>query len=288
MAQNVLDLLQYGWVQNMFWAALLAGLACGLIGTYVVVRRVVFISGGIAHTTFGGVGFAYWLQSEFLLGWFDPILGALTFALGSAIIISSPFVRERMREDSTIGVLWVVGMALGVLFLNYVDRSKVLVQDTSSILFGNILFISDDELLVMLMMVIGILAVVMVLYKDLQILTFDEEFAQVSGINVGLMTLILFGLIAVTTVMLVKVVGVVLVIALLTIPASIAGLYTKDLRGMMMMGTVIAVLLTSAGLVISLAYDTPSGATIVMVLGAAFLVAMTASALRRKATVRSS
>ena len=219
MVADIIELLQYPFIQRMLIAGILASVACGIIGTYVVVKRIVFISGGIAHTTFGGIGFAYYLQYLGVIV-IEPLIGALLFALSAAVIMGFPFIRTRLREDSTIGILWVVGMALGVLFLNQVDRSKILVQDPVSILFGNVLLIQLQDLYLMVGLLVFILIITIVLYKDLHVLTFDEEFARISGIKVDLLYLVLMVLIALTTVVLIKVVGVVLVIAMLTIPAA--------------------------------------------------------------------
>jgi zinc transport system permease protein len=257
----------------MFIAGLLASIACGIIGTYVVVKRVVFISGGIAHTTFGGIGFAYYLQYLGIV-LIEPLVGALIFALTAAIIMGLPFIRTRMREDSTIGILWVVGMALGVLFLNQVDRSEILVQDPVSILFGNVLLIKMQDIYLMFGLLILIIFVTIFLYKDLHILTFDEEFARISGIKVDILYLVLMVLIALTTVVLIKVVGVVLVIAMLTIPAAISNLFTHNLRNMMFFAIIIGCIVTFYGSLISLNFDLPPGATIVISLASLFIIAL--------------
>ncbi|MBS3749102.1 MAG: metal ABC transporter permease [Candidatus Thermoplasmatota archaeon] len=258
----------------MFIAGLLASIACGVIGSLIVVKRVVFLSGGIAHATFGGIGLAYYLQYTMSWMWLDPLVGALIFAVLTAGIMSLPIVKSRLREDSTIGVLWVIGMALGVLFLNGVDRSEIIVQDPVSILFGNILLIQFSDLVLMGGLVIAILLISIFLFKDLQILTFDEEFARISGIQVPLLNFVLLLLVAFTTVVLIKVVGVVLVIAMLTIPASISGLFTKDLKQMMMFAVGIGLIINIAGLLLSLWYNLPPGSTIVLSLGIVFLLAL--------------
>ena len=154
--EDIVHLLQYPFVQRMFIAGFLVSIACGIIGSYVVIKRIVFISGGIAHTTFGGIGFVYYLQSLGVVV-IEPLLGALLFSLTSAIILALPIIRKRFREDSTIGVLWVVGMALGVLFLNQVDRTRVLIQDPFSILFGNVLLITMQDLY----LIFGLLRLIM-------------------------------------------------------------------------------------------------------------------------------
>jgi zinc transport system permease protein len=264
----------------MFIAGFLASITCGLIGTYVVVKRIVFISGGIAHTTFGGIGFSYYLQYYGVII-IEPLIGAMIFALITALIIGSPYIRTRLRDDSTIGILWVAGMALGVLFLNQVDRSKILVQDPVSILFGNVLLIKIYDIYLMLGLVILIIFVTVLLYKDLQILTFDEEFARISGVRVDLLYLILMVLIALTTVVLIKIVGVILVIAMLTIPAAISNLFTHNLRNMMFFAAIVGILMTFIGTFISLQYNIPPGATIVISLAILFIITLLLKSVSR-------
>lgn len=273
MVADILEMLQYPFVQRMFIAGLLASIACGIIGTYVVVKRVVFISGGIAHTTFGGIGFAYYLQ-YLGISFIEPLVGALLFALAAAIIMGLPFIRSRLREDSIIGILWVVGMALGVLFLNQVDRSEILVQDPVSILFGNVLLIKMQDIYLMFGLLILIILVTIFVYKDLHILTFDEEFARISGVKVDVLYLILMILIAFTTVVLIKVVGVILVIAMLTIPAAISNLFTHNLKNMMFFAIIIGCIVTFYGSLISLNFDLPPGATIVISLALLFIIVL--------------
>lgn len=273
MVADIFEMFQYPFVQRMFIAGLLASIACGIIGTYVVVKRIVFISGGIAHTTFGGIGFAYYLQYMGIV-FIEPLFGALIFALVAAIIMGLPFIRTRLREDSTIGILWVVGMALGVLFLNQVDRSKILVQDPVSILFGNVLLIKMQDIYLMFGLLVLIIFVTIFLYKDLHILTFDEEFARISGIKVDVLYLILMILIALTTVVLIKVVGVILVIAMLTIPAAISNLFTHNLKNMMFFAIFTGCIVTFYGSLMSLNFDLPPGATIVISLAFLFIIAL--------------
>jgi zinc transport system permease protein len=273
MDGGVTELLTMPFVQRMLVAGLLASVACGVVGTFVVVRRIVFVSGGISHTAFGGIGLAYLLQDRLGWGGFDPQVGAALFALGAAAVLSSGWVRRRMREDSAIGALWVIGMAVGVLLLSLVDRSAVRVQDPASILFGNVLLIRAVDLWVMGGLVLGILVVVALLYKDLQILVFDEGFARLSGIHVGAMNFLLLVLVALTVVVLIKVVGVVLAIAMLTLPAAIAGLFARGLPVMMALAVAIGAALTTGGALLSLWLDLPPGAVIVLLMTAGFVVA---------------
>lgn len=280
MTTTFIELFQYPFVQRMIIAGFLASISCGIIGTYIVVKRIVFISGGIAHTTFGGIGFAYYLQYLGFM-YIQPLMGAMVFAISAACILGLPFVKKRLREDSTIGILWVVGMALGVLFLHQVDRSVVLVQDPVSILFGNVLLIQSQDLYLMAGLVLFIIVITLILYKDLQILTFDEEFARISGVRVDALYLILMLLVALTTVVLLKVVGVVLVIAMLTIPAAISNLFSHNLKTMMILAVLVGISVTFAGSIFSLYLNLPPGATIVISLAILFLISLAAKHLHQ-------
>ncbi len=266
--------MSIGLVQNMFIAALLASLACGIIGTFVVVKRIVFISGGIAHTTFGGVGFAYYIQSIFFVTWFSPMLGAISFAVTAAIIMGLPSINRKLREDSTIGVLWSIGMALGVIFIALTDHTKVTVRSYESILFGNILLVGTNELFLMIGLAIVIVGLVAFFYRDLQIVTFDEVHARLTGINVTLMNLILYIMVALTCVFIMNIVGIVLVIALLTIPAAMASLFTKDLKETMLWASVSSMVISILGLLLAIEFNLPPGSTLVLVLGVVFIVAL--------------
>lgn len=262
----------YTFVQNMFLAGFLASIACGIIGTYVVVKRIVFIGGGIAHTTFGGIGMAYYFG-------FEPMIGAAIFALAAAISVGLISIKTRIREDSAIGILWVIGMALGILFIKKTDGY---IPDPMSILFGNILLVSSQEIRLMMILLVVIIAATLFFYKDLLALTFDEEFATISGIRTGVMNVVLLCLMGLTIVLLLKVVGVVLVIAMLTIPASISGLFTYSLKKMMICATITGALLTFFGLVISWEYDLPPGATIVLLSGTVYVACLIGKAVYRR------
>lgn len=276
----------YSFINRMFLAGILASLACGVVGTFVVVRRVVFMSDAIAHSTFGGIGLAFLLQSALGWLWFDPMIGAALFALGAAVILSMGWSRMSVREDSVIGVLWVIGMALGVLFYSLVDPRNVSLISPESILFGSILLISEETLWMMLAILAAIYVVVFLLFRDLQILTFDEEHARISGLNVPLTNFILLALIAFTIIALIQLVGVILAIAMLTIPAAIAGTFTDGLKSMMLSAVTISLVLTAAGSFAAIAIDTPPGATIVILMGAVFITVMLLRLLNRGGATR--
>ncbi len=270
---DFIDYLYLPFVQRMLIAGILAALACGVIGTIVVVRRNVFIAGGIAHTTFGGIGLAYYLQ-DIGYTWFDPMIGAIIAAVSAGIVLGIEPIKKRFREDSTIGVLWVIGMAAGILFHNMVNWNNITYVSPESILFGDILLISADDLRMMGVLLVIIYGFVIFFFKDLEALTFDEEFARISGIRISWMNMALLVLIALTVTILIKVVGVVLILAMLTIPAAISNLFTRRLSTMMIMATVLGILLTTGGNILSIELDTPPGATIVILMGAAFLLSL--------------
>jgi len=258
----MLEALQYEFMRNALMAGLLAALACGVIGVYVVVKRIVFISGGIAHTAFGGVGLGYLLN-------INPILGALIFSLASALGIGFAIRKTKLPEDTAIGVIWAVGMALGIIFIGLAPGYA---PDLFSYLFGNILTVPAIDLIFMLVLDIIILTVVVMFYKELLALSFDEEFSTVVGVPVGKLYFLLLSMIALTVVVLIRVVGIILVIALLTIPPTLARQFTYDLRKMMLLSIVFGAVFTFGGLWLSYELDLASGATIILLSGAVLVL----------------
>jgi zinc transport system permease protein len=256
------EMLQYEFMRNALAAAVLSSLACGVIGSYVVVKRLVSISGGIAHAAFGGIGIGYFLG-------IDPIFGVLPFSLASAVGIWSVSRKGGLSEDTAVGIFWAMGMAVGVLFIGLTPGYA---PDLFGYLFGNILTVPRSDLWLMLGLDALILGVVGLRYKELLALSFDEEFARVSGVRVEAMYLLLLCLVAVTVVVLIRIVGIVLVIALLTIPAAIARQHTRCLVRMMALSTLLGAALTLGGLWLSYSLNLPSGATIILLSGAAFAV----------------
>ena len=258
----MLEALQYDFMRNALAAGVLAAVACGIVGVYVVVKKIVFISGGIAHASFGGVGLG------FLLG-INPVLEALFFALASALGMGTLSRRTSLPEDTVIGIFWAVGMALGVIF---VGLSPGYAVDLFSYLFGNILFVPTSDLVLMLILDAVIALVVFLLYKEFMAISFDEEFGIVVGGPVERLYLTLLCLIALTVVVLIRVVGVILVIAMLTIPAAMAKQFTYNLKKMMFLSALLGIIFVLCGLWLSYELDLASGATIVIVSGVFFLV----------------
>jgi zinc transport system permease protein len=260
----MIGILQYEFMQNAFWAGLLAAIACGIIGTYVVVKRMVFVSGGIAHASFGGIGIGYFLGG-------NPIIGALIFTIASALGMGTLVRRTKLAEDTAIGIFWAIGMALGILFIAITPGYA---PDLFSYLFGNILTVPTSDLLLMVTLDGVIILVVGLLYKEFTALSFDEEFSKVMGLPVERLYLTLLCLIALTVVLLIKIVGIILIIALLTIPAATARRFTSNLKRMMLLAVALGIGFTFGGLWLSYLVDLPSGATIILVSGGVFLVTL--------------
>ncbi|MFC1848077.1 metal ABC transporter permease [Chloroflexota bacterium] len=267
------DALQYDFMQNAVYAGLLASVACGIIGVYVVVNRIVFISGGISHASFGGIGLGY-------LAGFSPILGALIFTLTSALGIGLITRRTKLPEDTAIGVMWAMGMALGVVF---VGLAPGYAPDLTDYLFGNILFVPFSDIILMIVLDAVIVIVVVSLYKEFLALSFDEEFGTVSGIPVERLYLLLLCMIALTVVLLIRVVGIILVIALLTIPPTVARQFTYDMRRMMVLSVIIGAIVSFGGLWLSYEFELASGATIILLSGTVLFAALGFSKLRSRA-----
>ena len=272
-----MDLLQYEFIQNALLASVLVSIACGIIGSFVVVKRIVFISGGIAHAAYGGVGLGYFLG-------FNPSLGAIGFSLAAAAGISIIQQRAKQRTDTLIGVLWAIGMAVGIVLI---DLTPGYAADLMSYLFGSILTVPAFDIYLMVVLNVLIIAVVSCLYKELVAISVDDEFATIVGVPVERLNLILFCLIAVTVVMLMRVVGLILIIALLTLPPAIAALFTDNLRRMMMLAILLSIVFSIIGLWCSDVFNLTSGAAITLVSGLSYLLALLFKHLFRKFPARS-
>lgn len=254
------ELFSYGFFQKALLASLFASISCGIIGTYIVSRRIVFISGGITHASFGGIGLA------FLLG-FNPLAGAAIFAVLAALGIQFFSDKGGVREDSSIAIWWSLGMALGVIF---VFITPGYTPNLMSYLFGNILTVSNHEIWAMFALNI-VLAVIFTLgFRNILYIAFDEEFARASGLPVAFYNYMVMVLIALTLVLNIRVVGIILILSLITIPQATANLFTKDFKKMMLLSCLFAFIGTITGLVVSYFLDIPSGATIIFVLVGVF------------------
>ncbi len=257
-----------------FRYALLTGIFAsvpfGVIGTFVVVRRISYIAGAIAHCVLGGIGLGLYLEKGMGVSWFGPIQGAVLAALLAACILALVSRHAKQREDSVIGALWAVGMAVGLLFIaktpGYVDPM--------SYLFGNILLVGKDDLFFVLGLDAVVLGSVWVFYNKFLALCFDEEFARLRGVNTGWFYLFLLCLTALTIVLLVRVVGIVMVIALLTLPAAVAGNFSRNVFQMMLLAVIFCVFFVVTGLALSFSLDLPSGPVIIMIAAVVYLLTL--------------
>ena len=256
------DALQFEFIRNALLAGILVSISCGIIGTLVVVNRIVFISGGIAHSAYGGIGLALYTG-------LSPTLGAALFSVAVAIIMGAITLKNKHRADTIIGVLWAIGMGLGIIFIDLTPGYNV---DLMSYLFGSILSVQKTDIWFMIPLVIVIILTILTFYREFIALSYDEEFAFVVGIPVKTLYLVLLCMTALSIVMIIRVVGLILVIALLSIPPYIAEKYTSSLGKMMVLASLLGILFTLLGLWLSYNYDITSGATIIMVAGVSFFI----------------
>jgi zinc transport system permease protein len=260
------EALSYPFFQRALAAGLLAAVACGIVGTLVVVRRIASISGGLSHSAFGGVGLGY------LLG-FEPMLGALGFGVLSALGIGVAELKLRQGMDTLIAMVWAVGMALGILFVSLAPGQA---PDLLGYLFGNILLVSPGYVALVAVLDLVIVGVVLLLFRRLRAVAFDEEFAWVIGVPVEALFLLLLTLVALTVVVLIRVVGVILVIALLTIPAAVARHWTDHLSRMMAFAVLTGAVSIAAGLFLTFGLssefgvDLPTGPSIILLAAAVY------------------
>ena len=268
---------------------ILISIACGVVGTYVVTRRITYLAGGIAHCVLGGMGAAVYCRKA--LGWslIDPILGiqwitALSGAVAAALlgagIIGVVSLRFKQREDTVISALWASGMAIGVLFIAATPGYQ---QDLMGYLFGDILMVSPANLVPIAILDAVVVIVSLLLYKQFVAICFDEEFARTRGVHVEFHYLTLLGMTALTVVLLVSVVGIVMVIALLTIPVAIAGQFARRMWQVMVLAVLLSMSLTTVGLAISYGPDLPSGATIIVLSAAVYLTVLLIKMLMARA-----
>ncbi|MCF8010227.1 MAG: metal ABC transporter permease [Clostridiales bacterium] len=263
-----MEALQYEFMRNALAAGILASIACGIVGSYVVVKRIVFISGGVSHSAYGGIGLGCLFD-------FNPVLGSTLFSLAAALIIGVVSKESSQREDTVIGVIWAIGMSLGIIFIS---MSPGYSANLFSYLFGNILTVPTSDIFIMLVLDSLIITVVFLLYNHFLALCFDEEFALLVSYPQKLYLLLLC-LIALTVVILIRVVGVILVIAMLTIPAAIGAQFTNNLKKMMFISTILGIIFTTVGLSISYIFNIASGATIILFSGITYLISIGVSFL---------
>ncbi|MEN6457191.1 MAG: metal ABC transporter permease [Prolixibacteraceae bacterium] len=251
-----IDLFSYDFFVHAFWASLFSAISCGLIGTYIVSRRIVFISGGITHASFGGIGIGYFLG-------LNPLLGAAVFSVLSALGIQFFTQKGKLREDSSIAIWWSLGMAVGVIFI-YLSPGYA--PNLMSYLFGSILTVSTGEIWLMAALSTVLITFFLIMYRTILYVAFNEEFAKATGLPVNQINYLLISLIAITIVLNIRVVGIILILSLLTVPQATANLFTNDFKRMMLLSVGFAFLGSFSGLLISFFADIPSGASIIFTL----------------------
>lgn len=256
-------------------SAVIAGVAAsvvsGIIGSYVVVKRIVFISGSISHSVLAGIGLSLWLERAKGYTWISPLYGALIAAVISAWIIGWIYLYYREREDTVIAALWSIGMAIGILFISQTPGSNV---ELANFLVGNILWVSPTDLNILYALDIFVIVMILCLHKRFLAICFDEEQARLQGVSVNALYILLLMLTAVAIVLLIQVVGVVLVMTMLTIPAAIANFFTSRLSHMMMIAVVLSAAFCFIGTAAAFYLDWPGGATIALVSGAVYALCL--------------
>jgi len=263
MIEALQSLLAYDFMRNALYASLLVGIVCGLVGTLVVLNRIVFLGGGIAHAAYGGIGLAYYFGQ-------DPLLGAILFSILSALGMGVVHLRTKTRSDTLIGVMWSIGMAVGIIFVSLTPGFKA---DLMSYLFGSLLAVSAGDLRVMALVALLVGAFVVIFFRSLQAISYDEVFSTVRNVPVSALYLLMLVMIGLTVVAAMRVVGLIMVIAMLTIPPAVAGLFLKDMKGMMLLSIGLSWLFSALGLLVSFALNLQAGSVIILVAALSYLAA---------------
>lgn len=257
------NMFSYDFMRNALFASFLVGVACGLIGTLVVLNRIVFLGGGIAHAAYGGIGLAYYFGQ-------DPMLGAILFSILSALGMGLVHLRTKARSDTLIGVMWSIGMAIGIIFVSLTPGFKA---DLMSYLFGSLLAVSGSDLQVMALIAALVIVFVVLLYRSLQAISFDETFSTIRNLPVAALYLVMLVMIGLTVVVAMRIVGLIMVIAMLTIPPATANLFLKDMKGMMLLSIGLGWLFSIIGLILSFALNLQAGSIIILVAALSYLAA---------------
>ncbi len=257
------DILRYSYLSNALAACILSGILCGIAGTYIVCRRMVFLSGGITHASFGGLGIAFYFGT-------NPILGALVFAVASALGIEWASSRGKIREDSAIGIIWSVGMAVGALFMSL--RAGYTSGDLSSYMFGSIITVTRGDVLALAILTVITLICTALWLRPVMYVAFDRDYARSQGIHTKLISYVMSAFLAVVIVLSIRIMGIVLLISLLTMPVVIVNTFSKNYRTITLWSAIVASLSGVAGVVASYFLEVPSGPAIIFILTFALIV----------------
>lgn len=267
------EIFSYGFVQNALLAALLSGISCGIIGTYIVTRRLVFLSGGITHSSFGGIGIAYWAGV-------DPTIGALVFGILSAFGIEALGRGNRLRPDTAIGILWSLGMAIGIFFIFLTPGYA---PNLMGFLFGNLLLTGWGYIEILIALVTLLFLVFTLFYRTIVGVSLDSQYASSQGVWASTINYSMIGLTAIAIVLNIQIVGIVLLISMLTIPVAIVNTLTNNFARIMIFSSLVAVASAVGGLVVGYIWDVPSSATTVGILAIIFGVVRSARAIALRA-----
>ena len=257
----------FPFLRNALFAGLLASVLFGTIGAVVTVRRIASLAGAVSHAVLGGIGLALFLSATGMVPGLPPIAGALAFAVIAALIIGLVSLRAKQREDTVINAIWAIGMSLGVLFMAKTPGYT----DPSTWLFGNILLVSNQDLLLLALLDVIVLFLARRFYSQIEAASFDEEFARVRGVNIEAVFLLLLAITAVAIVLLQTFVGIVMVIAMLTLPSGCSGVFSRNLGGMMVLSCLFSAAFSILGVAAGWVFDLPVGAMTVIIAGAVFL-----------------
>lgn len=274
---NALVNSQTPFIRYALIAGVLSSIPFGIIGTYVVVNRMSYIAGAISHTALGGIGFALWLNMSVGVSFFSPIAGALVAAVFSGLIISFNLREEKERLDTVIGSIWAVGMSLGLIFI-YLTPGYI---DPMSYLFGNILLISTDDLWMIVFLNIVIVFFSVLFHNQFLTIFFDREFAKTKGVRTFFYQTILILLISLTVILLIRMVGIVLVIALLTIPAATADIFVHRMRNIILLAILLSLVIMTTGLFLSYVLELPTGSVTILVAGIIYVTARLVTNIRK-------
>ena len=273
------DLAAFRFLQFAVLAALLAAVPAGVMGCWVVVRRSTYVAGAISHCILAGIGGAVYLQRVHGVAWMTPALGAAVAAVGAALLVGFTTLRSRFRPDSVLSAVWAVGMALGVSFLAATPGYQT---DLMSYLFGNILMVGPADLWLMALLNAGVAGLMALFHDRFLLIGFNAEMARLRGVHVERYELLFMVLTALTIVLLVQVVGIVLALALLTLPGATAGLVTRRLGRMMALASLLVLVVSIGGLAASYGPGWPTGATIVELAAVLYVVMAVATGFRRR------
>lgn len=258
----MIEFFSYGFINNAILTALIGSVSCGLIGTYIVSKRLVFITGGITHASFGGLGIGYFLG-------IPPLLGAGIFGSMAALVVEFLSAKNKVRVDSAIAMAWSFGMATGIIFI-FITPGYA--PNLMSYLFGSILTVSSMDIWIMLILMVIILTMFILFFRQIQFIAFDRDYARSLGVNVNLLNYVLIILVALTAVLYIRVAGIILVLSLLTVPQNLAMLLTNNFKKILYLSVLFGFIGSLSGLVMAWFLDIPSGAAIIFTLVLEYII----------------